>query len=79
MGYACKDGGVYFYVKDTGIGIADDKKGKVFQRFEKLDEFAQGTGLGLSIVKEIIQAHGENILTATFLTIKSLPMSLSPT
>ena len=48
MGYACKDGGVYFYVKDTGIGIADDKKGKVFQRFEKLDEFAQGTGLGLS-------------------------------
>ena len=28
MGYACKDGGVYFYVKDTGIGIADDKKRK---------------------------------------------------
>ena len=61
MGYACKDGGVYFYVKDTGIGIADDKKGKVFQRFEKLDEFAQGTGLGLSICKAIAEAMGGKV------------------
>ena len=61
MGYACKDGGVYFYVKDTGIGIADDKKGKVFQRFEKLDEFAQGTGLGLSIVKHGAILHDAKI------------------
>lgn len=59
MGYACKDGGVYFYVKDTGI--ADDKKGKVFQRFEKLDEFAQGTGLGLSICKAIAEAMGGKV------------------
>ena len=61
MGYACKDGGVYFYVKDTGIGIADDKKRKVFQRFEKLDEFAQGTGLGLSICKAIAEAMGGKV------------------
>ena len=61
MGYACKDGGVYFYVKDTGIGIADDKKGKVFQRFEKLDEFAQGTGLGLSICKATAEAMGGKV------------------
>ena len=50
-----------FYVKDTGIGIADDKKGKVFQRFEKLDEFAQGTGLGLSICKAIAEAMGGKV------------------
>ena len=31
-------------------------KGKVFHRFEKLDEFAQGTGLGLSICKAIVEA-----------------------
>ena len=36
-------------VKDTGKGIPDDKKEKVFERFQKLDEFAQGTGLGLAI------------------------------
>lgn len=61
MGYTYKDGGVYFYVKDSGIGIADDKKGKVFQRFEKLDEFAQGTGLGLSICKAIAEAMGGKV------------------
>lgn len=61
MGYECKDRGIYFYVKDTGIGIADDKKTKVFQRFEKLDEFAQGTGLGLSICKAIAEAMGGNV------------------
>ena len=48
-------------MKDTGIGIADDKKGKVFQRFEKLDEFAQGTGLGLSICKAIAEAMGGKV------------------
>lgn len=61
MGYEVKNNGLYFYVKDSGIGIADDKKDKVFQRFEKLDEFAQGTGLGLSICKAIAEAMGGNV------------------
>lgn len=58
MGYEAVDKGIRFYVKDTGIGIADEKKSKVFQRFEKLDEFAQGTGLGLSICKAIAESMG---------------------
>ena len=46
-------------VKDTGKGIPDDKKGKVFERFQKLDEFAQGTGLGLAICQSIVHTfHG---------------------
>ena len=61
MGYEAKDSGLYFYVKDSGIGIADEKKDKVFQRFEKLDEFAQGTGLGLSICKAIAEAMGGSV------------------
>ncbi len=61
MGYECVDGGVRLYVKDTGIGIADNKKCKVFQRFSKLDEFAQGTGLGLSICKAISEACGGSV------------------
>ena len=47
-----------FIVKDSGIGIPEDKKHKVFHRFEKLDEFAQGTGLGLSICKAIAESMG---------------------
>lgn len=61
MGYGVVDGGIRFYVKDTGIGIAADKKAKVFSRFEKLDEFAQGTGLGLSICKAIADVCGGRV------------------
>lgn len=61
MGYDCTKVGIRFYVRDTGIGIPDEKKNKVFQRFEKLDEFAQGTGLGLSICKAIAEAIGGSV------------------
>lgn len=61
MGYEVVDEGVRFYVKDTGIGIPDEKKDRVFHRFEKLDEFAQGTGLGLSICKAIVEAMGGSV------------------
>ena len=56
MGYEKIDENIRLYVRDTGIGIPEDKKDKVFHRFEKLDEFAQGTGLGLSICKAIVEA-----------------------
>lgn len=42
-------------VTDTGIGIDEDKRELVFQRFTKLNAFSQGTGLGLSICKNIIE------------------------
>ena len=58
MGYELTDEGIRLYVKDSGIGIQEDKKNKVFHRFEKLDEFAQGTGLGLSICKAIAESMG---------------------
>lgn len=61
MGYETREEGIYFYVKDTGIGIAEEKKGKVFHRFEKLDDFAQGTGLGLSICKAIAESMGGTV------------------
>ena len=38
-------------VKDTGRGIPQNMLEKIFERFEKLDSFAQGAGLGLSICK----------------------------
>lgn len=56
---------IFVSVKDTGIGIPKDSLKKIWERFYKTDlsrgKDKRGTGLGLSIVKEIIQAHGENI------------------
>lgn len=56
---------VFISVKDTGIGIPKNSIKKIWDRFYKSDtsrgKDKKGTGLGLSIVKEIIQAHGENI------------------
>ncbi len=49
---------IYFYVKDTGIGIPSDQTQKVFERFIKLNSFAKGTGLGLSICRVIIERLG---------------------
>lgn len=43
-----------FTVTDTGTGIPKEKQKLVFERFEKLNEYAQGTGLGLSICKLIV-------------------------
>ncbi len=60
-----RNGKVYVAVKDNGIGIPKKSLTKIWDRFYKTDlsrgKDKKGTGLGLSIVKEIIQAHNENI------------------
>ncbi len=61
MGYEYIDNGIYIYVEDTGIGIPKEKQHLLFQRFAKLDDFAQGTGLGLAISKAIVDACGGKI------------------
>ena len=48
-------------VTDTGCGIPEDKQKVIFERFEKVDEYAQGTGLGLSISQTIIEHLGGSI------------------
>lgn len=52
---------VVFRVTDTGCGIPNEKQEKVFERFEKLDEYAQGTGLGLAICRITINLLGGKI------------------
>lgn len=56
---------IFVSVKDSGIGIPKDNLKQIFDRFYKTDHSRgkdkKGTGLGLSIVKEIINAHHENI------------------
>lgn len=52
-------------VKDTGIGIADEDKERIFERFYRVDKSHSkkvgGTGLGLSIVKHIAMCHNAEI------------------
>lgn len=50
-----------FSLADTGCGIPKEKQKLVFERFEKLNEYAQGTGLGLAICKLTIDKWGGEI------------------
>lgn len=62
-----KDGAVRLEVKDSGIGIPEERQGQLFSRFSQVREAkdvvrkAAGTGLGLAISKEIVDAHGGTI------------------
>lgn len=61
-----KDGKVKFFVKDTGIGIAEDQKDIVFERFRKESrdikmKLYRGAGLGLAISKSLVELLGGEI------------------
>jgi PAS domain S-box-containing protein len=62
FGYTSKENQLIFYVKDTGIGIPENRKEAVFKRFVQADvanEMAiQGAGLGLSISKAYVEMLG---------------------
>jgi len=56
---------IEFLVKDTGIGITEEKKGKIFENFQQASSGTTrlygGTGLGLAIVKQLVEAQGGSI------------------
>ncbi len=66
LGYTVKDDILEFFVKDTGIGIQDSEKDKIFERFMQATTthspaLNQGTGLGLAISKAFVQLFGGTI------------------
>src|SRR6201996_2339055 len=60
-----KNDKVYLQVADHGIGIADEEKGRIFERFYRVGSEdtrnTKGTGLGLYIVKEVLNKHQASI------------------
>lgn len=60
-----KDERIHFQVADHGIGIADDEKGRIFDRFYRVGSEdtrnTKGTGLGLYIVKQVLDKHEASI------------------
>ena len=60
-----EDAKLHFSVEDTGPGIPPDKKEYIFERFTKLDSFAQGTGLGLTVGRMIAERLGGTLTLDT--------------
>ncbi len=51
-----------FYVKDSGIGIAEEFHEFIFKPMQRLKEIeADGAGMGLTITKKIVESHGGSI------------------
>lgn len=61
FGYEVRDKELYFYVSDTGCGIDEEHLPHIFERFVKVNTFAQGTGLGLAISYNIVKKMGGEI------------------
>jgi hypothetical protein len=65
FGYYKQEGFLHFYVKDTGIGIAQENLGEIFSRFVQADETISrtydGAGLGLAISKAFVELLGGKI------------------
>jgi signal transduction histidine kinase len=86
LGSQVSGGELRFWVADTGPGIAEADRGRVFERFARGEAGARrsdGAGLGLSIVQAIAAAHGGRVLLdsrpgagATFTVV--LPADVQP-
>lgn len=61
VGFRVEEEQVVVWVKDTGVGISDENKKKLFSKFSQLQTSSprtgEGTGLGLVIAKGIVEAH----------------------
>ena len=65
FGYRCDNQSLLFYVEDTGIGIATEEQGRIFNAFYKVEDqkdvLYRGTGLGLSLSKRLLEQMGGKI------------------
>jgi len=59
------DGAVELQVRDTGVGIPEEHRGHVFERFHTIESTRvrtyEGTGIGLALVQELVKLHGGSV------------------
>ena len=60
VGAESRDGAVAFVVRDTGPGIPEDQRGRIWERLYRGEtgQKERGLGLGLSLVRAVVEAHG---------------------
>lgn len=60
-----EQGTAFFQIEDTGIGIPENQRSLLFQKFQQLDSAYhrnyEGTGLGLALTKQLVELHGGTI------------------
>lgn len=61
IGFQRKGNAVMVYVRDSGVGIPVNRMSTIFERFGKLNNFAQGTGLGLTLCRMLVERMGGRI------------------
>lgn len=69
VSYMQKNSAVHVMVSDTGIGISEEEKNRIFDRFYRSDAVrnSDGTGLGLNIAKLIVEGHHGTIMVESTL------------
>jgi PAS domain S-box-containing protein len=59
------DGAVELQVRDTGVGIPEEHRERVFERFHRIESSQartyEGTGIGLALVQEVVKMHGGSV------------------
>ena len=58
------NGQINFAVIDTGIGVPEEARERIFERFEKVDSFKEGIGLGLSVSRSLARRMGGDVTLA---------------
>ena len=61
VGAEIQGGEVLCWVRDNGIGIAEEDQQQIFGLFQRVHEHASGSGIGLALVNRIVKAHGGRI------------------
>lgn len=62
IAYKVKNGQILIYIKDTGLGIPEQNKRKIFNGFStKIDTDQNGTGIGLPMARRIARAHNGDV------------------
>ena len=69
IGLTCAGNSVELQVSDTGVGIPEESRARLFERFYRPDgsrnRQSGGNGLGLAISKSLVEAHGGKITFAS--------------